>query len=380
MKILIAPDSFKETLTATDAANAIEEGFLDIFPEANILKLPIADGGEGTVDVLVTATQGKYFSTKVSGPTGEYINAKWGMLGNSKTAVIEIAEACGLHLVALKKRNPMNTSSFGVGELILAATDEGAEHIIIGLGGSATNDGGMGFLKAIGVQFLDSFGKELTGGVESLNTLSDINITSIDSRLKGVSFEIACDVDNPLIGPQGASVIFGSQKGADEKMINQLDNLLSHYSRIASSKLNNNLSMHPGAGAAGGIGYGFLAFLKADQKSGVQIILEKLNFEQHLSTTDLVITGEGRFDSQSLRGKAPMGVIDYARKYKCSIFVIAGSTEDDEILENKYDIDKVFSIISNDLSFEQSIVNPHDSLMATARKAAQHYKKYYLNL
>mgnify|MGYP003682958691 FL=1 len=380
MKILIAPDSFKETLTATDAANAIEEGFLDIFPEANILKLPIADGGEGTVDVLVTATQGKYFSTKVSGPTGEYINAKWGMLGNSKTAVIEIAEACGLHLVALKKRNPMNTSSFGVGELILAATDEGAEHIIIGLGGSATNDGGMGFLKAIGVQFLDSFGKELTGGVESLNTLLDINITSIDSRLKGVSFEIACDVDNPLIGPQGASVIFGSQKGADEKMINQLDNLLSHYSRIASSKLNNNLSMHPGAGAAGGIGYGFLAFLKADQKSGVQIILEKLNFEQHLLTTDLVITGEGRFDSQSLRGKAPMGVIDYARKHKCSIFVIAGSTENDEILENKYDIDKVFSIISNDLSFEQSIVNPHDSLMATARKAAQHYKKYYLNL
>ena len=380
MKILIAPDSFKETLTATDAANAIEEGFLDIFPEANILKLPIADGGEGTVDVLVTATQGKYFSTKVSGPTGEYINAKWGMLGNSKTAVIEIAEACGLHLVALKKRNPMNTSSFGVGELILAATDEGAEHIIIGLGGSATNDGGMGFLKAIGVQFLDSFGKELTGGVESLNTLSDINITSIDSRLKGVSFEIACDVDNPLIGPQGASVIFGSQKGADEKMINQLDNLLSHYSRIASSKLNNNLSMHPGAGAAGGIGYGFLAFLKADQKSGVQIILEKLNFEQHLLTTDLVITGEGRFDSQSLRGKAPMGVIDYARKHKCSIFVIAGSTENDEILENKYDIDKVFSIISNDLSFEQSIANPNDSLMATARKAAQHYKKYYLNL
>ena len=380
MKILIAPDSFKETLTATDAANAIEEGFLDIFPEANILKLPIADGGEGTVDVLVTATQGKYFSTKVSGPTGEYINAKWGMLGNSKTAVIEIAEACGLHLVALKKRNPMNTSSFGVGELILAATDEGAEHIIIGLGGSATNDGGMGFLKAIGVQFLDSFGKELTGGVESLNTLLDINITSIDSRLKGVSFEIACDVDNPLIGPQGASVIFGSQKGADEKMINQLDNLLSHYSRIASSKLNNNLSMHPGAGAAGGIGYGFLAFLKADQKSGVQIILEKLNFEQHLLTTDLVITGEGRFDSQSLRGKAPMGVIDYVRKHKCSIFVIAGSTENDEILENKYDIDKLFSIISNDLSFEQSIVNPHDSLMATARKAAQHYKKYYLNL
>ena len=379
MKILIAPDSFKETLTASEAANAIEEGFLGIFPDANILKLPIADGGEGTVDVLVTATQGKYFLTKVSGPLGEYINAKWGMLGNSKTAVIEIAEACGLHLVPLKKRNPMNASSFGVGELILAAIDEGADHIIIGLGGSATNDGGMGFLKAIGIQFLDSLAKDLAGDVGSLSTLADINISSIDSRLKGVSFEIACDVNNPLIGQQGASVIFGPQKGADEKMISELDNLLSHYSNIASSKLTNDVSMQPGAGAAGGMGYGFLAFLKAEQKSGVQVILEKLNFEQHLSTVDLVITGEGRLDNQSLRGKAPMGVVDYARKHKCSTFVIAGSAEGIEILENKYDIDKVFSIVSNDLSFDQSIANPNDGLRATARRAAQHYKKYYLN-
>lgn len=380
MNILIAPDSFKETLTASDAANAIEEGFLGIFPDANILKLPIADGGEGTVDVLVTATQGKYFSTKVSGPLGEYINAKWGMLGNSKTAVIEIAEACGLHLVPLKKRNPMNTSSFGVGELILAAIDEGAEHIIIGLGGSATNDGGIGFLQAIGIRFLDSHGNELTEGLASLNKLFDIDIDSMDSRLKNVSFEIACDVDNPLTGDQGASAIFGPQKGADNLMIKKLDSLLSHYARIVSSKLSNDVSMQPGAGAAGGMGYGFLTFLKAQQKSGIHIILEKLNFNQYLLNADLVVTGEGRFDNQSDRGKAPMGVINFSKRYNCNIFVIAGSVENDKASEIKYGIDKVFSVTSNEVSIEEAMASPIDSLIDTARKAAKYYKKYYLDL
>ena len=379
MKILIAPDSFKETLTASSAANAIEEGFLGIFPDANICKLPIADGGEGTVDVLVSSTQGKFFLTKVSGPLRKYVDAKWGMLGDSKTAVIEIAQACGLHLVSLKKRNPMKTSSFGVGELILAAIDEGAEHIIIGLGGSATNDGGLGFLQAIGIRFLDFNGNELTEGLAGLNKLYDIDIDSMDIRLKNVSFELACDVDNPLTGDQGASAIFGAQKGADEKMIKKLDSLLSHYSRIVSSKLSNDVSMHPGAGAAGGIGYGFLAFLKAEQKSGVHIILEKLNFNQYILNTDLLITGEGRFDNQSDRGKAPIGVINFSKKHNCNIFVIAGSSENDKASENKYGIDKVFSVISKELSVEEAMANPVESLIATARKAARYYKKNYLD-
>lgn len=379
MKILIAPDSFKETLTATAAANAIEEGFLDVFPDANISKLPIADGGEGTVDVMVLSTKGKFFSTKVSGPLGKYVDAKWGMLGDSKTAVIEVAEACGLHLILPKDRNPMIASSFGVGELLLSAIDEGAEHIIIGLGGSATNDGGLGFLKAIGIRFLDSHGNELTEGLASLNKLSDIDIDAMDFRLKNVSFEIACDVDNPLIGDQGASAIFGPQKGADKSMIKTLDTLLSRYSRIVSSKLSNDLSMRPGAGAAGGIGYGFLTFLKAQQKSGVHIILEKLNFNQYLFNADLVVTGEGRFDNQSDRGKAPMGVINLSKRHNCNIFVIAGSVENDKASEIKYGIDKVFSVISNEVSVEEAMASPVDSLIATARKAARYYKKNYLD-
>ena len=380
MKILIAPDSFKETLTSSAAANAIEEGFLSVFPDANICKLPIADGGEGTVDVLVSSTKGKFFSTKVSGPLGKYVDAKWGMLGDSKTAVIEVAEACGLHLILPKDRNPMIASSFGVGELLLSAIDEGAEHIIIGLGGSATNDGGLGFLKAIGIRFLDSHGNELTEGLASLNKLFDIDIDSMDSRLKNVSFEIACDVDNPLTGDQGASVIFGPQKGADNLMIKKLDSLLSHYARIVSNKLSNDVSMQPGAGAAGGMGYGFLTFLKAQQKSGIHIILEKLNFNQYLLNADLVVTGEGRFDNQSDRGKAPMGVINFSKRHNCNIFVIAGSVENDKASEIKHGIDKVFSVTSNEFSIEEAMASPTDSLKATARKAAKYYKKYYLGL
>ena len=380
MKILIAPDSFKETLTSSAAANAIEEGFLSVFPDANICKLPIADGGEGTVDVLVSSTKGKFFSTKVSGPLGKYVDAKWGMLGDSKTAVIEVAEACGLHLILPKDRNPMIASSFGVGELLLSAIDEGAEHIIIGLGGSATNDGGLGFLKAIGIRFLDSHGNELTEGLASLNKLFDIDIDSMDSRLKNVSFEIACDVDNPLTGDQGASAIFGPQKGADNLMIKKLDSLLSHYARIVSNKLSNDVSMQPGAGAAGGMGYGFLTFLKAQQKSGIHIILEKLNFNQYLLNADLVVTGEGRFDNQSDRGKAPMGVINFSKRHNCNIFVIAGSVENDKASEIKYGIDKVFSVTSNEVSIEEAMASPIDSLIDTARKAAKYYKKYYLDL
>ena len=302
------------------------------------------------------------------------------MLGDSKIAVIEIAEACGLHLIPPNNRNPMSASSFGVGELLLSAMDEGADHIIIGLGGSATNDGGLGFLQAIGIRFLDSQGNELTEGLASLNKLFDIDIASMDSRLKNVSFEIACDVDNPLTGDQGASVIFGTQKGADNLMIKKLDSLLSHYARIVSSKLSNDVSMQPGAGAAGGMGYGFLTFLKAQQKSGIHIILEKLNFNQYLLNADLVVTGEGRFDNQSDRGKAPMGVINFSKRYNCNIFVIAGSVENDKASEIKYGIDKVFSVTSNEVSIEEAMASPIDSLIDTARKAAKYYKKYYLDL
>jgi glycerate kinase len=377
MKIVIAPDSFKETLSASEAANAIEAGFLEFFPNAEILKLPIADGGEGTVDVLVSATEGSYFSTNVSGPMGEVISARWGMLGDTKTAAIEVAEACGLHLVSVEKRNPMLASSHGVGELILAAVDEGAEHIIIGLGGSSSNDGGMGFLQAIGVRFLDILGNQLRGDLSSLSSLSDIDLSYIDPRLKGISFEVACDVDNPLVGSQGASAIFASQKGADSEMIDQLEIILNHYSSVISRKFNNDVSLHPGAGAAGGIGYGFKAFLNAELKSGIKIILDKVDFNQHLLNADLVLTGEGKIDSQSDRGKAPIGVIEYAKRHKCRIFIIAGILENSDTLISNYGIDKAFSVVSSKLSIEEAMASPFESLMAISREAAQHYKKYY---
>ena len=380
MKIVIAPDSFKETLSASEAANAIEAGFLEFFPNAEILKLPIADGGEGTVDVLVSATEGSYFSTNVLGPMGEFVSARWGMLGDTKTAVIEVAEACGLHLVSVEKRNPMLASSHGVGELILAAVDEGAEHIIIGLGGSSSNDGGMGFLQAIGVRFLDISGNQLRGGLSSLSSLSDIDLSYIDPRLKGISFEVACDVDNPLVGPQGASAIFASQKGADSEMIDQLEIILNHYSRVISRKFKNDVSLYPGAGAAGGIGYGFKAFLNAELKSGIKIILDKVDFNHHLLNADLVLTGEGKIDSQSDRGKAPIGVIEYAKRHKCRIFIIAGTLDSSDTLISNYGIDKAFSVVSSELSIEEAMASPFESLMAISREAAQHYKKYYSDL
>ena len=377
MKIVIAPDSFKETLSASNVADAIEVGFSNLFPDAEIFKLPIADGGEGTVDILVKATKGSFFSTKVSGPMGETVDANWGILGDSKTAVIEVAQACGLHLVVPQKRNPMIASSFGVGELILAALNEGVKHIIIGLGGSATNDGGVGFLQALGVRFLDTSGNELIEGVSSLNALCEIDLSSMDSRLKGVSFEIACDVDNPLIGPQGASSIFGSQKGANAEIINQLDSILNHYANIVSNKFTNNVSMQPSTGAAGGMGYSFLAFLGAELKSGINTVLETLDFNQYLSDADLVITGEGRIDAQSDRGKAPIGVINYAKNHKCSIFVIAGSIQDSEAFIKKYGVNEAYSIVSRELSLEDALEHPTENLIAISRLAAKDFKKNY---
>ena len=377
MKIVIAPDSFKESLSASEVANAIEAGFIGVFPNSDILKLPVADGGEGTTEALISATQGRYFSTQVMGPMGEFINASWAMLGNSKTAVIEVAKACGLSLVPLENRNPMSATSHGVGELILAAVNKGANHIIVGLGGSACNDGGAGFLQALGVRLLDISGKQLNRGGGSLSSLASIDSSRIDSRLQGVSFEVACDVNNPLLGPQGASVIFASQKGADHEMIDQLDANLTHYSDILTNTIKKDVSEVPGSGAAGGIGSAFLAFLNAELKSGINIVLDAMNFEHHIEDADLVVTGEGRFDSQSIRGKAPIGVAKCAKRNRCLVFMIAGSVADDERLKDKNDIDRVFSVVSKQLTLEQALANPSESITLTSISAAKYFRDHY---
>jgi len=374
MKIVIAPDSFKETLSAFEVASTIESSFQNVFPEAEIIKIPIADGGEGTVEAMVRATDGSFEFSEVEGPMGSIISAKWGMLGNSKTAVIEIAEACGLHLVQANKRNPMTASSFGVGQLVVAALDKGAKKIIIGLGGSATNDGGYGFLRAIGVQFLDSEGNELNGHFETLSLLSDINFNHIDTRIKNTSIEIACDVDNPLLGEKGASKVFAAQKGASNKMIEELESIMTNYYEIISSQLGSQLNDRPGFGAAGGLGFGISAFINSELKSGINIVLEALNFNQYLLDADLVITGEGRIDSQSERGKAPIGVIKYANQLNCKVIVIAGSVDDPKTFNQKFNVTNSYGIVNAKFSIEKAFEDPYGCLKSVSQKAAEDFK------
>ena len=374
MKIVIAPDSFKETLSAFEVASAIESSFQNVFPEAEIIKIPIADGGEGTVEAMVRATDGSFEFSEVEGPMGNITSAKWGMLGNSKTAVIEIAEACGLHLVQANKRNPMTASSFGVGQLVVAALDKGAKKIIIGLGGSATNDGGYGFLRAIGVQFLDSEGNELNGHFETLSLLSDINFNHIDTRIKNTSIEIACDVDNPLLGEKGASKVFAAQKGASNKMIEELESIMTHYYEIISSQLGRQLNDRPRFGAAGGLGFGISAFINSELKSGINIVLEALNFNQYLLDADLVITGEGRIDSQSERGKAPIGVIKYANQLNCKVIVIAGSVDDPKTFNQKFNVTNSYGIVNAKFSIEKAFEDPYGCLKSVSQKAAEDFK------
>ena len=374
MKIVIAPDSFKETLSAFEVASTIESSFQNVFPEAEIIKIPIADGGEGTVEAMVRATDGSFEFSEVEGPMGNITSAKWGMLGNSKTAVIEIAEACGLHLVQANKRNPMTASSFGVGQLVVAALDKGAKKIIIGLGGSATNDGGYGFLRAIGVQFLDSEGNELNGHFETLSLLSDINFNHIDTRIKNTSTEIACDVDSPLLGEKGASKVFATQKGASNKMIEELESIMTHYYEIISSQLGSQLNDRPGFGAAGGLGFGISAFINSELKSGINIVLEALNINQYLLDADLVITGEGRIDSQSERGKAPIGVIKYANQLNCKVIVIAGSVDDPKTFNQKFNVTNSYGIVNAKFSIEKAFEDPYGCLKSVSQKAAEDFK------
>jgi glycerate kinase len=371
MKIVIAPDSFKGSLTAKDAAASIAKGFSEVFPDAEIVQLPIADGGEGTTETLTEVTAGQLNSVMVAGPFGDTVDACWGLLGNSETAVVEVASACGLDMLDCNERNPMLASSYGLGELILAGLNQGVRHFIVGLGGSACNDGGAGMLQALGVRLLDAKGGELAKGGCNLSALSCIDTSTLDIRLQNVNFEVACDVDNPLIGEQGASVVFGPQKGADAQMVAELDANLEHFAKIIHQTTGKDVVRTHGAGAAGGLGAAFLAFLNAELKSGIDIVLDALHFESHLENADLVITGEGRIDSQSLYGKAPIGVAKRAQKHQCPVIVIAGSIEGDVRLIQEQGIDSVFSVVSEHISLSDALAEPFKNLELTSRKVAQ---------
>ncbi len=370
MKIVIAPDSYKESLSAVEVAQAIEKGFREIFPDAHYIAVPVADGGEGTVDAMVSATRGAKFATTVTGPLGEPVSACWGMSGDGKTAFIEMAQASGLVLVPAEKRNPLITTSRGTGELILRALDKGARSIIIGIGGSATNDGGAGMMQALGAKLTDANGTEVGPGGGGLLTLNSIDISGLDKRLASCVINVACDVTNPLTGDNGASRIFGPQKGADESMIVELDRNLAHFAQMIKKYLRIEVKNAPGAGAAGGMGAALMAFLGADLRSGVEIVTEALNLEEHIHDCWLVVTGEGRIDSQSIRGKVPTGVATVAKKYRKPVIGIAGSLSRDAAVVHQHGIDAVFSVLNSIGTLEEALKDAFENIYRASRDIA----------
>lgn len=370
MKIVIAPDSFKESLSALEAANAIERGFKMIFPHAQYKKMPIADGGEGTVQSLADATDGRIIECTVTGPLGEPVQSFFGLMGDGKTAVIEMAAASGLHLVPPEKRNPLLTSTRGTGELITAAVDTGVQHIIIGIGGSATNDAGAGMIQALGGKLYDKTGREIGPGGGALAELSAIDMSNLDPRIRDVHIEVACDVDNPLTGPRGASAIFGPQKGATPEMVQLLDRNLGHFADIVEHALGKPFRDIEGAGAAGGIGGSLLAFLNADLKRGIDIVLDAVNFEEEVKGADLVITGEGRIDSQTIYGKTPIGVAKAAKKHGIPVIGLAGSLSDDSQIVHDHGIDALFSIVPGVITLPDAFEKAALYMERTARNIA----------
>ena len=365
MKIVIAPDSFKESLSAPEVAAAIARGWRQVFPEAELLLRPMADGGEGTVDAVLAATGGERRECRVCGPLGEPVLAHWGWLGEG-TAVLEMASASGLHHVPRDRRDATVTTSLGTGELIRAALDAGATRIILGLGGSATNDGGAGLLQALGVRFLDAREVELPPGGAALARLARIDVGGLDPRLLQARLEIAADVDNPLCGPRGASRVFGPQKGADPQQVEQLDAALEHYARVVAATLGEDHSHHPGVGAAGGLGFAARAFLHAGFRPGIELVAELSGLADAVEGADLVITGEGRLDSQSLHGKTPVGVARIARAAGVPVVALAGSLGEDYQALYAAGIDAAFALSPGPQSLEQAMTGAAAELQARA--------------
>lgn len=374
MKIVIAPDSFKESLTALEVAKAIQTGFSRIFPNADYELVPMADGGEGSVQSLIDATNGNLQKISVKAPLVNQVEAFFGLSGDKKTAFIEMAAASGLHLVPNEQRNPLITTSYGTGELIKAALNCGVEKILLGIGGSATNDGGVGMLQALGVKFLNAKKQEIDFGGEALSQIQQIDLSGLDKRLSQVAFEVACDVDNPLCGEQGASAIFGPQKGATPEMVETLDNALRHFAEQAQTQLGVEIADKAGAGAAGGMGGGLLLLPNVTLRSGVNIIIETTHLAEKIADADLVITGEGRMDAQSIAGKTPIGVAKIAKQFNKPVIAIAGSLREDYPVVYQHGIDAVFPIIRQLNSLEETLKLGKENLISASENVARVWK------
>jgi len=356
MKIILAPNAYKGSLTAVEAAQAMQRGVERVFTDADCIQLPIADGGDGTLETLVSATGGDYVAVRVRGPLGDNINSRYGLLPDG-TAVIEMAEASGLRLLQPDQYNPMQTTTYGTGQLIKSALDQGTSKIIIGVGGSATVDGGIGMAQALGAALLDDHGATIHYGGHGLRQLAQIDAHNLHPRIAETEFIIASDVTNPLTGPDGAAAVFGPQKGATPEMVSQLDAALSRYSHLIERDLGKSVANLPGSGAAGGLASGLIAFLDAKLVSGADAVLDALHADTHLSDADLVITGEGQIDGQTVYGKAPIGVARRAKQFGIPVIAIGGNIGTDADVVYQHGIDALLSLTSGPITLEQAMQN-----------------------
>ncbi len=371
MKIVVAPDSFKGSVTALEAANAMEQGLCRVFPDAIIEKIPMADGGEGTVQSLVDATGGHIQTQCVLDPLGNEVDAQFGILADGETAVIEMASASGLTLVPPDRQNPLRTTTYGTGQLIRAALETGCRRLIIGIGGSATNDGGAGMAEALGVKFLNTDGEPVPRGGGGLSKLASIDITDLRPAIAETETVVACDVNNPLTGLEGASHVYGPQKGATPEMIKTLDTNLVHFNKVLARTLGQSFNDIPGAGAAGGLGAGLMAFLNAELKLGVDIMIDTVKLKERMKGASLVFTGEGQLDFQTAFGKTPVGVAKVAKSDNIPVIAIAGGIGEGAGAVYDAGIDAMLGIVQAPMSLEDAVADALQLIADTAEQAAR---------
>ncbi len=371
MKIVIAPNAFKGCLSTTEAALAMAEGVAQVLPEAEIVMVPVADGGDGLVDVAMESLQGERRTLVVTGPRNSPVTADFCFVESMNLAAVEMALASGLALLPKDMQDPTLTTTFGTGELIRAALDLGVENIAVGIGGSATNDGGIGMAQALGARFLDKDGKELPGIGASLSAIADIDLSGLDPRIQATDFEAVCDVDNPLFGPKGAAAVYGPQKGARPAQVEQLDRGLRNLADVIKKRLGANVAEMPGAGAAGGLGAGLHAFLGAELRRGIDVIFDLVGLDEKLAGADLVLTGEGQIDFQTVFGKAPGGVGAAAKARGVPCLAIAGSIGKELGDLHAIGINAVFSLCTGPATLEESMKHARENLARVAQQAVR---------
>jgi glycerate 2-kinase len=371
LKILVAPNAFKESLSAMEAVEAISQGILRVLPDAQIIKIPIADGGDGTLEAVVAGTRGKIYRAKVLDPLGRPITAEFGITGDEKTAIVEMSRASGLALVPPDKRNPMRTTSYGTGELIKAALRRRVQNILLGIGGSATVDGGVGALQALGVDFIDKKGQPVAPGGEGLLSLNHIDLKRLDPHLRQVRLLVACDVDNPLTGPKGSAAVFGPQKGATPDMVKKLDKALARLAELIRTLTGEDVAGIPGAGAAGGIAGSFKGLLGAQLRPGSDLVFDLLKVKSVLPKVDLVITGEGRIDFQTPFGKGPGMLAKLAKRHIIPVVGIAGAVAEpiDELFHQGFTA--IFSIVNRPMELEFAMQNAASLMRSSAEQIAR---------